>query len=129
MLINLLENGPCCRFSVVWHLSKFRGNIFASVILTYVDALLLVPLVKTGYIFKSILLCFFFYMFHFKMLFIFNKKNKIHKIQKGFQISSLVAPSKVFHIPFYLQLHLGNPSGGNRPNRPKPNRQTLQEGI
>lgn len=56
------ENRLCCRFFVVWHLSKFRENIkyFRK---CNVDVLSLVPLVKTEYIFKSIVLCFFFIYF------------------------------------------------------------------
>lgn len=38
-------------------------NIFTNLILTYLDVLLLVPLVKREYIFKFIILCFFLIYF------------------------------------------------------------------
>lgn len=66
---------------------------------------------------------FLFYVFHLKCSSFLTRKIKSTKLKEGLGYFSLVTLGKVLHIPFYLQLHLGNPSVGNRPKR------TLGEGI
>lgn len=74
-------------------------------------------------IYFQIILLFLFYIFHLKCSSFLTRKIKSAKFKEGLRYFSLVILSKVFHIPLYLQLHLGNPSAGKRP------KQTPEEGI
>lgn len=66
---------------------------------------------------------FLFYIFHLKCSSFLTRKIKSAKFKESLGYFSLIILSKVFHIPFYLQLHFGNPSVGNR------KKQTPEEGI
>lgn len=123
MLINLLENRLCCRFSVVCHLSKFRENIkYFRKCNSYIHGCAFISATGKNRIYFKIN-SFLFYIFNFKCSLFVTRKMKSTKFKDCLGYFSLVIFRKVFHVLFYLQLHLCNPSGVNSP------KQILEEGI